>query len=413
VTVRALLSDRRFVLLWFGQAVNTVGHGLTIVALATLLVRTHGDGALGVVLAVDSAAMGLTLLAGGVVADRYSRTAVMACSDVMRAVAVLGYALAPHDSSVALLCLFAVFEGCGTALFGPAWRAVLPQIVPAESLRQVNAIVQATTRGGMIIGAALGAVLVATVGSRTALLLDAATYAISLATLVAIRLPSVSEVAPEGLRAALREAREGVHVVLRRAWVLVVMLQGTVQVLLAFAPMKVLTPLVTEQRYGDGAYGLLMACMPAGLLAGSLVALRLKPRRDGLVAMNAVAPTALPMLCLALDVPLWVFCVAFFLAWAGISIFSVLWFTSLQLAYPPAIQGRVFSVEQLATFALDPVGLALAPVVAAAVGVAAVGWFAAVVLLLTTYAVFLVPGVLHFRDPAPEPESPQASEVVG
>jgi hypothetical protein len=211
----------------------------------------------------------------------------------------------------------------------------------------------------------------------------------------------VAESAPAGLRAALHEAREGVYVVLRRPWVTVVMLQGTIQVLLAFAPMKVLTPLVTEQRYGDGAYGLLMACMPAGMIAGSLVAMRIRPRRDGLVAMHAVAPTALPMLCLAVDVPLAVFCVAFFLAWAGISIFSVLWFTSLQHAYPPAIQGRVFSVEQLATFALDPVGLAVAPAVAGIVGVAAVGWVAAVVLLVTTYAVLLVPGVVHFRDPAP------------
>ena len=96
--VRELMRDRRFALLWLGQAVNTVGHGLTIVALATLLVETHGAGTLGLVLAADSAAMGLTLLAGGVIADRYSRTAVMAVSDVVRSVAVLGYALAPASS---------------------------------------------------------------------------------------------------------------------------------------------------------------------------------------------------------------------------------------------------------------------------------------------------------------------------
>ena len=56
--VRELMRDRRFALLWLGQAVNTVGHGLTIVALATLLVETHGAGTLGLVLAADSAAMG-------------------------------------------------------------------------------------------------------------------------------------------------------------------------------------------------------------------------------------------------------------------------------------------------------------------------------------------------------------------
>src|SRR4051794_14519705 len=194
--VRELMRDRRFALLWLGQAVNTVGHGVTIVALATLLVSTHGAGTLGVVLAVDSAAMGVTLLAGGVVADRYSRTAVMACSDVLRMVSVLGYALAPASTHVWLLAVFAALEGCGFALFQPAWRAVLPQLVPADRLREVNAVVQATNRGGLLLGTGLGGVLVATVGPRPALLVDASTYAISLVTLLMIALPAATEHEP-------------------------------------------------------------------------------------------------------------------------------------------------------------------------------------------------------------------------
>jgi predicted MFS family arabinose efflux permease len=316
---------------------------------------------------------------------------------------VLGYALSPAWSPTALLVCFAVLEGFGVALFQPAWRAVLPQVVPASRLREVNAVVQLTNRGGLLLGAALGGVLVATVGPRPALLLDAATYVLSLTTLLVIRLPAVVEQAPEGLLAALHEAHEGIAVVLRRPWVSVVMLQGTVQVLFAFAPMKVLLPVVAQERYGDGAYGVLMACTPAGMIVGSLVAMRLHPKRDGLTAMHAVAPTAAVMACLAIDVPLVVFAAVQVVAWAGISVFAVLWFSSLQQAYPPAIQGRVFSVEQLATFALDPIGLALAPAAAATVGVPTVGWIAAAVLLVTTYAVFLVPGVTNFRDPVPEP----------
>src|SRR3954467_9199110 len=342
------MGDRRFVLLWFGQAVNTLGHGLSIVALATLLTQDYGTSTLGVVLAVDSAAMGVTLLAGGVVADRYSRTAVMACSDVLRMVAVLGYALAPSSMHVSVLAVFAALEGCGFALFQPAWRAVLPQLVPADRLREVNAVVQATNRGGLLLGTGLGGGLVAPAGPRPALLVDASTYAISLVTLLMIALPAATEHEPGGLRDALHEAREGVAVVWRKPWVTVVMLQGTVQVLLAFGPMRVLTPLVAQDRYGPGAYGVLAACLPAGMILGSLIALRLQPRREGLAAMHAVAPTAAVMLCLAVDVPLVVYALATVMAWAGISVFGVLWFTSLQRSFPAAIQGRVFSVEQLA-----------------------------------------------------------------
>jgi predicted MFS family arabinose efflux permease len=337
----------------------------------------------------------------------------MACSDVLRTVAVLGYALAPASSPVAVLAVFAVLEGCGVSLFQPAYRAVLPQVAPADRLREVNALVQMTNRVGLLVGSALGGLLVATVGPRPALLLDALTYGVSLATLLVLRLPSVVEVVPAGLRAALHEAREGVQVVLRRPWVTVVMLQGTVQVLLAFAPMRVLTPLVAEERYGPGAYGLLASCVPAGMLLGSLLAMRLRPRHEGLTAMHAVAPTAAVMLCLAVDVPLAVFAAVVVVAWAGISVFAVFWFTSLQRTYPPAIQGRVFAVEQLATFALDPIGLALTPLVATSVGVPVVGATAAVVLLVTTYAVFLVPGVADFRDPATGTGTDPAGEQAG
>jgi hypothetical protein len=251
----------------------------------------------------------------------------------------------------------------------------------------------------MLVGGAAGAALVSTVGARPALLIDAATYGVSLLTLLLVRLPRVGEVASQGLRAALHEAREGVRAVVDRPWVSVTMVQGTAQVLFAFAPMQVLLPVVASDRYASGAYGLLMASAQAGMLAGSVLALRLRPRRDGLTAMHALVPTALVSVCIALPVPLVVFCVAQAVAWAGIAVFIVLWFSSLQRVYPPAIQGRVFALEQLATFALQPVGLALAPAAVAAFGITAVGLTAAAALLVATYAVLLVPGVADFRDP--------------
>ena len=177
------------------------------------------------------------------------------------------------------------------------------------------------------------------------------------------------------------------------------MLQGTVQVLFAFAPMKVLLPVVAQERYGDGAYGILMACLPAGMILGSLVAMRLHPRREGLVAMHAVAPTAAVMVCLAVDVPLVVFAVVQVVAWAGISIFAVLWFSSLQRAYPSADPGP--GVLGRAARHLRP-GPDRARPRSRGGGCGRRTdrrLVAAVVLLVTTYAVFLVPGVTHFRDP--------------
>ena len=119
--------------------------------------------------------------------------------------------------------------------------------------------------------------------------------------------------------------------------------------------------------------------------------------------MNAVAPCALLPLLLVVDLPLWAFCLINAVAWAGIGWFAVLWFGALQTEFPAQVQGRVFSLESLATFGLQPLGLAIAPVVAAAVGLTAVAVVASVVMIVTTYAVFLVPGVARFRSPDPVP----------
>ncbi|MCI0686655.1 MAG: MFS transporter, partial [Sporichthyaceae bacterium] len=401
--MRALLSDRRFRLFWLGQATSTVGNGIRIVALASLILDRHDGQVLGLVLAADALATAVVLLAGGVLADRYSRTTVMATGDLVRALAAAGFVLLA--GSPAQLIVLAVASGIGTALFQPAHRAAIPQLVAEPLRKQANALESATNQIGLAVGAALGGALVAAQSARFALLIDAATFLVSLGTLVLIRLPRVGGETAGGLAATLHEARDGIRAVLAKPWVGVTILQGTVQVAFAFAPTWVLLPIVAQDRYGDGAYGWLVTAQFAGMVSGSTLAARLRVRREGLVAMHGIAASALTGGCLAVPVALPVFALAQFIAWLGVGVFVVFWVTALQRAYPPQLQGRVWSLEQVTTFALEPVALAAAPAVALAVGIPAIGVTAAIVLVVASYAILIVPGVAEFRSPgSPEPE---------
>ncbi len=174
------------------------------------------------------------------------------------------------------------------------------------------------------------------------------------------------------------------------------MLQGTLQVLCLFAPAFALIPVVALDRYGSSAYGWFMMSGFVGSVIGSALVARTSPRRPGLSAMNALAPCCLLPLVLVVDLPLAAFCAVNLVSWVGIGWFSVLWFSALQTEFPPAVQGRVFSLESLATFGLEPIALALTPALAAAVGVGPLAIVAAAVMLVSTYAVFLVPGVTTF-----------------
>ena len=410
--MRKLLRDRRFLAFWLGQTASVLGTGMTSVALPVLLL-THRDGHdFAYVLAVQAGAAALSTVFGGVFADRYSRSLLMAASDVLCIGGVTGYLVLGANGPLWSLLGLAAVIGVGTGLYTPAHRAAMPQIVPEELLERANGIDSATRRIAMAAGAAIGGVLVAGVSAELALGADIATYAVSLATLLFLRLPAIGAAAAEGAFALLKEARDGIRIVLRNRWVTAIMLQGTVQVFFLYAPNVVLTAIVAVERYPVGAYGWILATGSIGALGGSLLASRLKPKRPGLVAMNAIAPSALFPVCLVWNVPLWTFCVVAFFAWAGISLFFVLWLSGLSRVFPPETHGRVFGIEYLLTFCLDPIAKAVVPAAALAIGMGAFGIVAAVVLLVSTYAVLLIPGAVTLSDPERAPALPEKAAAV-
>lgn len=354
----------------------------------------------------------LLLLAGGVVADRYSRTAVMAVSDVVRVAGVAGLLAFGARGPVWLPLVAACLLGIGSALYDPAHRAALPQLVPDELRQKANALDSATKRFGAAGGALLGAALVTAVGPRGALLIDLATFAVSLGTLLWVRLPRVSAGEPaRGVRAMLGEAAAGVREVRLRPWALVIMVQGTVQVFFLFGPNFALLPIVSLERFGPAAFGWLSAATSVGMIVGSTAAGRIRTARPGLWAMNALLPCALLPVCLAVPVPLALWCAVQVVAWTGIGVFFVLWFTALQAEFPAEVQGRVFALESLGNFALQPVAIAVAPLLALGVGMPVFAAVAVVALLVSTYAVFAVPGVDRLRNPGPA--APAVPAAIG
>jgi MFS family permease len=324
----------------------------------------------------------------------------MAISDVLCVVGVGGFLLFAERGPLALVMAAACLIGIGSALYQPAHRAAMPQVVPEDQLQQANALDSAAKRLGYAGGALLGGLLIAGFGARGAFLVDIGTYAVSLATLLWLRLPPVrtDDVSP-GVRAVLAEAREGMREVRRRPWALIIMIQGTVQVFFLFAPNSALVPIVSLDRWGPQAYGWLSSSGSIGMMIGSALAARIKTRKPGLWAMHALVPCAILPLCLAVPVSLPVWCAVQFLAWSGIGVFFVLWFTALQTEFPKEVQGRVFSLESIGNFALQPIAIAVAPLLASSIGLAPFAVIAAVIMLISTYGVFFVPGTVELRSP--------------
>ncbi len=178
--LRLLRENRAFRNLWYAQAVSLLGDWLNSLALVTLTIRLSGSGTLvgGVFIAKLLPNFFLGGVAG-VLADRVNRKVIMMVSDLLRAVAVLGYLVVDTPGELWLLYVITVFSMSLSAFFDPARSAVIPGITSRKQLLTANALSGATWSIMLAVGSALGGLLLAALGFRIAFLLDSFTFLVS------------------------------------------------------------------------------------------------------------------------------------------------------------------------------------------------------------------------------------------
>jgi MFS family permease len=400
-TAGVLVRHRDFRAVWIGQAFSAIGDPLFPFAIA-FLALDRGDNALGVsaLLAARALATVCAALAGGVLADRFRRTHVMIAADAVRLVAILSIVAVADLAPLIVLSLLVFVVGLGEAVFRPAYSAVVPALVPPEDRQAANALTSLAQRAGGFAGPALAAVLVTGASSQAALLVDAATFAVSIVSLLFVREPAVTREQTE--RSFLADVREGFVVVARRRWLAIEIGAGAVQITASLAPWLVLLPVVARDRHGGaGAYAGLLVAMSAGALIGALVGARISSRQPGVVASLALVPFTLALVGLALDWPLVLLLVLQAIAGIGTQVYGVLWVTAIQRSVPASTMARVFAIDQLGSLALLPLGMLLAGALADTRGAETVLVVAGVVNLLTAVGPLVFPDVRAFSDLPP------------
>ena len=163
-----VLRDGAFRRVLASAAVSWFGDRMVTVALAFAVLGIGGSAsAIGLVLAVRTGALLVSLLLGGVVADRVARRAVMVAADLARLVTqgLLAVLVIAGDAEVWSIALLTGLGGIATGFFNPASTGLLPAIVPRERLQQANGIRGTLLSAGEIGGPALAGLLVAVVGA--------------------------------------------------------------------------------------------------------------------------------------------------------------------------------------------------------------------------------------------------------
>jgi MFS family permease len=398
-----VLGEREFSLYFAARALSLFGGAFAPIAIAFAIIDLTGSATdLGLVLAAFAVPQVVFMLVGGVVADRLPRHHVMVISDVVRGVAQLTLAvlLFTDAAEVWMFVVVSAVNGTAAAFFYPASQGIIPQIVSGERLQEANALLRSTHSVVNIAGAAIGGIVVATIGSSAAIAIDSATYLIGALLLGILRVP------PLPMRATrfITDFVEGWREFTAHTWLWAIVIAFGVVNASWLAGMFVLGPLVAERDLGGpAAWGFVLAGLSAGFVAGGVAALYLKPRRPLRATTFGCAAAASPLLGLAVDAPLIVVVGAAALGGFGLQVADVNWGVTLQTHIASDKLGRINAYDAFGSFILNPVSYAAIGPVAAAVGVRETLAVCILIILVTALTTIAIPSVWSLqRRTAPE-----------
>ncbi|WP_198035155.1 MFS transporter [Streptacidiphilus rugosus] len=390
----SLWRHRDFLLLWAGGATSDLGSALStllipLIAVQGLRATTLQVAVLGLTRRLPAVVVALP---AGVLVDRTCRRPLMIACDLLSLLAIATVpVVAWAGGRVPLWQLYTVTAVIGAvrSVFDIADQSVLPSLVGQAQLVDANGKLRLTETGSDTAGPALGALLAGAFGAAKAVAADAVSYAVSAATLLAIRTPEPAATRPNGPRVTFRAAmREGMgHV--RRDPVLRAVAATTATAnlgILAVISLEVVY-LIRQLHASPTQVGLVLGAGIVGGVVGSTlakpVAQRLGPVRAMWVPLVVCTPFALLM---PLAAPGWGL-ILYSLGWAvfnaGGSVYQAAQMAYRQAACPPELLGRVNAALRWIVWSTMPLGALLGGVLGTWIGLRPTLWLATTALACT------------------------------
>ncbi len=362
-------GNRNFRLLWLGTIVSLFGDWFNTIALYALVTALTGSPlAVGLVETLKLAGFAIASIPAGPLADRLDRQKLMIAADLLRAALLPCFLLVDDAGDLPLLYLLIVAQISLGAIFDPAFRALMPNLVNARELLPANTVLSASWSALLALGASLGGLAAAGLGLKAVFIIDAATYLVSAACIAAIRVPprAAAPVPPRArvpLSAAFRVAAvdlvEGLTWLRGQRLVLRLSLAKTAWVVGGGGLVYLLTQLGPTMTPGDPALGigLLFAARGLGTGVGPFIARRLfqRPTEWGLIAGFAVAFSGVAYLVAGAMPATFLIAVPIVFAHAASGANWVLSTVALQARVPDHVRGRILAVELMTLTAVEAV----------------------------------------------------------
>lgn len=352
----ASLAAPNFRLFFGGVTVSTSGTWIQLIAENWLILKLGGSGlALGIATALQFIPIVLLGPHAGVMVDRWNRRRLVLVAQSVAGglAAAMGLLTLTGVVRIWMVWVGALLVGCVDAFHSPARQVFSAELVRADLVANAVALTTAVTVSARAIGPAVGGLLVAGVGIGPCYLINAASYGVGAASIVAMN-PRRLRVEPPQPRAG-GQVMAGLRHVRQHPVLLAVLVMVAVVGIFGSNFQLLLTLLASASGQGPALYGVMMSCLGSGMVLGTLLSAGWhRPTTRGVGLLALVMGGAYLLTALAPDLALVLAAVAVLGVVTGMFLASS--FGVLQLHAGPGMRGRVMALETIASLGTAALG---------------------------------------------------------
>src|SRR5690348_2085517 len=190
LTMIAALRQPNFTLLWLGGLISNIGDWLLVIGLPVYVYLLTGS-ALATSITLITAFVPNLLIGSmaGIFIDRWDRRWTTSISNLLLALCLLPMLAVHSKETLWIVYVVAFCESCFEQFVYPAESALIPNLVSEEQLVSANALKSIGMNSSRLIGGALGGIVLAALGLRGVILIDAISFLFVSTMILLIRMP--------------------------------------------------------------------------------------------------------------------------------------------------------------------------------------------------------------------------------
>ena len=379
--------------------VSGLGNSIVMITIPWLILQETGSPAFAGLVAAISALPGLFISPiGGWLVDHIGRRSVSIGADLLSSLSVMAFPIVALTSDLTSLTILLI--AVVGAIFDPAGytarKTLLADVAKASEIKldRLNGIHDGFMGLAWIIGPAVGAGLISTIGAVNSFWVSAALFIIAALAIAFLRVGNLGrdarDLAEQRGEVSNRSIRVGFQVLWNDKLLRTITISILVLAAVYLPTETVVLPTYFEQLDNPAGLGIVISALAAGSTIGSFgygwISTRLSRRT--LVRMTLIG-TAVSIIPMALLPPLPLLATAAFFLGLSWGPFNPLISTLIQQRVPADQQGRVFGVQTAVFYAAPPLGMVISGLSVENVGVKTTYLFLAAILSTTAILALL------------------------